>query len=1048
MRITRAAIEKNRVTFVILAVLIFAGVRSYTGMPRAQDPGFIIRTALVITQFPGASPARVEQLVTDKLEKAIQEIPELDSLVSQSKPGVSIITVNVQERYTAMRPIWDNLRRKVERVEQDLPAGVRPPTVDDEFSDVFGTLVTLVGDGYSMAELETVGKEIRDELLLIDDVGKVELFGVQDERIFVEYTNARLAELGISPQQLRGILSARNIIDSGGAVRSPAEEIVLEPTGDFESIEELRRALIPMPSGELLPLVDIAKVERDYVDPPTSAVHASGTPGLLVAVSMREGGNVVDLGIDIRTTVDRLRGLYPHGIEMKIVQDEGMIVDAKVQSFVSNLVQAVAIVLAVMLLSLGLRTGLVVATLIPMAIITAFIFMPLWGVGIDQMSLAALIIALGLLVDNAIVMSESIMVQMAEGKPRIEAAVSSARELALPLLISSLTTSAAFLPIYLAQSAVGEYTGSLFKVVTITLLSSWALALTMIPLLCFLFLRVAKRQEGAAFDSRTYRTYRRMLLLILSRPAITVVAVVLLFVGSLQLFRFVPVIFFPDDDRPTLTAQLKLPFGSPLAATQEIVASFERFIADELVVGKAVALPPEGGLMASIGRLLGKEEPPNGVVDYTTFLGNGGPRFYLGHSPEQSSPAYALMLINTTTRRGTDWAVERLQRFGAEIPGLETTIEPLAAGPPGGKPIEVRISGRDYERVFDLVDRFKGYLRSIDGPVDVTDNWGARSKKLLVKVDDDRAQRAGVTNEDVALSLKTMLSGTDVTDFREGDKIIPVTLRSNQAGSAALERFGSVNVFAQATGTSVPIEQVAEAEMRWQPANIQRRDRLQSVAVQAELLPGYSVARVTPAIQAWLEEESASWPLGYGWEIGGEDEASREANESIVVQLPIAGLLVLLLLVGQFNSFRRPAIILLTIPLGLIGVVIGLIALRATFGFMTMLGVISLAGIVINNAIVLLDRIRVEIEDNGRTPQEAVIESAQRRLRPILLTTFTTLGGMIPLYLGGGPLFESMAAAIMVGLVFATLLTLGVVPVLYALFFRLSFRDFRYERSG
>ncbi len=1048
MRVTRAAIERNRVTFAVLAVVLFAGIQSYNGMPRAQDPGFVIRTALVVTEFPGASPARVEQLVTDKLEKAIQEMPELDFLESQSKPGISIISVNVQERYKVMRPIWDSLRRKVDRAEQDLPAGARPPRVDDEFSDVFGTLVTLAGDGYSMAELEVVGKEIRDELLLIDDVAKVDLYGVQDERIFVEYTNARLTELGLSPQQLRGILSARNIIDSGGQVRSPAEEIVLEPTGDFESVEDLRRALIPLPSGDLLPLADIARVERDYVDPPTSAVRVNGQASLLLAASMREGGNVVDLGVDIRTTIDRLQGLYPHGIDLSIVQDEGRIVDAKVASFVSNLVQAVAIVLAVMLLSLGLRTGLVVATLIPMAIVLAFIFMPLWGVGIDQMSLAALIIALGLLVDNAIVMSESIMVQMGEGKSRIDAAVSSAGELALPLLISSLTTSAAFLPIYLAKSAVGEYTGSLFKVVTITLLSSWVLALTMIPLLCSLFLRVAKQEEGVGFDSRLYRGYRRLLLLCLARPALTVVAVIAIFVGSLQLFQFVPVIFFPDDDRPTLTAQLKLPFGTPLSATETVVDRFEQFIADELMVGKAEPLPPAAGLMATISRLFGNEEPPNGVVDYTTFLGNGGPRFYLGHSPEQSSPAYALMLINTTTRQSTDWAVEKLQRFGAEIPGLETTIDPLSAGPPGGKPIEVRISGRDYERVFDLVDRFKTYLRSIDGPVDVTDNWGARSKKLMVKVDDDRAQRAGVTNEDVALSLKTMLSGTDVTDFREGDKIIPVTLRSDQAGGVALERFGSVNVFSQATGSSVPIEQVAQAEVQWQPANIQRRDRLQTVAVRAELLPGYSAARVVPEVAAWLEEESASWPLGYSFEIGGEDEASREANESIGVQLPVAGLLIVLLLVAQFNSLRRPAIILLTIPLGLIGVVIGLIVLRASFGFMTMLGVISLAGIVINNAIVLLDRVRVEIEENGRTPQQAIIESAQRRLRPILLTTVTTLGGMIPLYLGGGPLFESMAAAIMVGLVFATLLTLGVVPVLYALLFRVSFADYRYGRSA
>ncbi|MEL7060927.1 MAG: efflux RND transporter permease subunit [Acidobacteriota bacterium] len=1048
MNLTRAAINNNRITFTLLVVLVFAGLSSYRGMPQAQDPGFTIRAALVMTEFPGASPARVEQLVTDKLEKVIQEIPELDTIVSQSKPGISIITVNFQERYTDMRPIFDNLRRKVERAANDLPQGAATPRVDDEFGDVFSTLVTLVGDGYSYAELEDVSKQVRDELLLIDDVAKVDVYGVQDERIFVEYTNARLAELGLSPQQLRGILSARNIIDSGGDLRTASEQIVLEPSGDFSSVEDLRRALIPMPQGDLLPLRDIASVTRDYIDPPRSKVRVDGEAGILLGISMREGGNVVELGDEIRITIDRLTGRLPHGIDLSILQDGGEIVDVKVQSFVSNLLQSVGIVMLVMLLSLGLRTGLVVATLIPMAIIMAFIFMPMWDVGIDQMSLAALIIALGLLVDNAIVMSESILVRMREGQPPLEAAVGSANELSTSLLISSLTTAAAFLPIYLAESAVGEYTGALFKVVTITLLSSWVLAMTMIPLLCYMFLKVKKQEGGSAYDSKFYRIYRKLLLQLLRRPLISLACVFLVFYGSLMLFRFVPVIFFPDDDRPTLTAQIKLPYGTPLAATEEVIEQIETYIATDLLVGQAEPLPPSGGVLAWLGRLLGlSDEQPNGVTDYTTFLGNGGPRFYLGHDPEQSSPAYALMMINTTTRRSTDWVVDKLRAKAAEIPSVQATIEPLATGPPGGKPIAVRISGREYEEVFDLVDQFKAYLASIEGPIDINDNWGARSKKFLVNVDDDRAQRAGVTNEDVALSLKSLLSGYDATTYREGDKVIPVLLRSNQARGTRIDRFGSINVFSQSTGQSVPIEQVADAEVAWQPANIQRRDRLQTVTVDAELLPGYASNVLLPDIEAWLDEQSVGWPLGYSYEIGGEDEASREANESIGVKLPISGLLIVLLLVAQFNSFRRPAIILLTIPLGLIGVVIGLIVLRGTFGFMTLLGIISLAGIVINNAIVLIDRIGVEIE-NGHSPERAVIESAQRRLRPILLTTFTTLGGMIPLYLGGGPLFESMAAAIMFGLIFATLLTLGVVPILYTLFFRLQYRQFRYEDAA
>lgn len=1025
MSLTRLAIERNRVTLVLLLVIVAAGLDAYRRMPQAEDPGFIIRTAMVLTYFPGASPERVEQLVTDKLEKAIQEMPELDTIKSQSKSGVSIITVDIDERYQDMRPIWDSLRRKIEGATPDLPNGIRGPFVNDEFGDVFGTVINLVGDGYTYAELEQVADETRDELLLIDDVAKVDLYGVQDERIFVEYSNARLAELGLSPRQLQQILESRNIINPGGDIRTEYEQIVLEPSGNYESVEDLGGTLVHLPgTGELVHLRDIAHIYRAYVDPPRAKVRTTEGSGLVLAVAMREGGNVVALGDELRQTIARLETLYPIGIEFDFVIEQAQAVRRKVDDFVSNLVQAVIIVLGVMLFSLGPRTGLVVATLIPMAIIMAFYFMPLVGVGIDQMSLAALIIALGLLVDNAIVVSESIMVQMAGGKSAKEAAIDSAAELKTPLLVSSLTTAAAFLPIFLAESTVGEYTGALFKVVTITLLCSWILSLTMIPLFCVLFLKIEK-QQASSFDSRFYRLYRAFLLMLLRHPLASLIAVVGIFVASLQLFRFVPVIFFPDNDRPTLTAELRLPIGTPLARTEEMVIAIERYLNNTL---RVTAEEAEAG--------------QHGLVNWTAFIGEGAPRFYLSYGPEPASPEYAIFLLNATDRAFVDEAVARLREHCQLYPGLRATIEPLASGPPAGSPIEVRISGRESDEVFRLVGRVTDHLRQMIGPREITDDWGARSKKLLIKIDEDRAQRAGISNQDVALSLQTVFSGITSTEFREGDKVIPVTLRSSQAGDFDLRRIGSINVFSQTSGRSVPATQVADVEVVWQGANIRRRDRLKTVAVQADLEPGFTAKQVTQELLPWLEEESRDWPLGYSWEIGGEDEASNDANASIVEKLPIAGLLIVLLLVGQFNSLRRPLIILLTIPLGLIGVVIGLLVLRSYFGFMTFLGVVSLAGIVINNAIVLLDRIQIEQEQNGLTAQQAIVESAQRRLRPIVLTTFTTLGGMIPLYLDGGPMFESMAIAIMFGLVFATLLTLGVVPVLYALFFRVGFKGF------
>jgi len=1031
VNITRLAIEKNRVTIVLMLVLIIAGLAAYAGMPQSEDPGFTIRIAMILTYFPGASPERVEQLVTDKLEKAIQEIPELDFLQSESKPGVSVIFVNIQQRYKEMRPIWDNLRRKVERVAPSLPEGIIGPIVNDEFGDVFGTIVNLTGDGFSYAELKDVADEVRDELLLIPDVAKVEIYGDQEERIFVEYNNARLADLGLSPLQLQAILAARNIINPGGDVQTEYEVIVLEPTGSFESVEDLRRTLIRVPgSDELIHLEDVATIRRSYVDPPETKMRATGEPGLALAISMREGGNILTLGEQVEQTIDRVRASYPIGIEFDFSASQATAVKRKVDDFVGNLIQAILLVLVVMLISLGIRTGLVVATLIPMAIVSTFFLMSVFDVGINQMSLAALIIALGLLVDNAIVMSESIMVQIGEGKPAVEAAVDSAAELRIPLLTSSLTTIAAFLPIYLAKSTTGEYVAPLFQVVTITLLCSWVLSLTMIPMHCVMFLKV-KKVEDDGFNSRLYRTYRRFLLLALRRRWLSVAAVIVIFVGVMQLAGFVPVIFFPPNERPALLVELFLPTGTPLARTEELVQEVEAFMTENLLLS---AEEIEAG-----------EE---GIVNWAGYIGEGAPRFILSYGPEQASPEYAILLVNTTSRQFVDETVTRLREFCSAFPGLKARIDPLPLGPPAKNPVEVRVSGRDPDRVFEYVDRVRQQLRKISGTRGIADDWGARSKKLLIRINEARAQRAGVTNSDVAISLQTIFTGFDTTEYREGDKVIPVTLRSeqaNQVGAMAREsvaQLGSVNVFSQATGRSVPAAQVVDAELVWQPAKILRRNRLKTVTVESDLEPGYTANEINKSVVPWLEEESRGWPLGYSWELGGEEEEAAKANASIMEQLPVAGLVIVLLLVGQFNSIRRPLIILITIPLGLIGVVIGLLVMRSYFGFMTFLGVISLSGIVINNAIVLLDRIKNEIEVNHLSPQRAVVESAQRRLRPILLTTVTTVGGLIPLYLGGGPMYQPMAVAIMFGLIFATGLTLGVVPVLYSIFFKVKFNDF------
>ncbi len=997
MDITRAAIDKTRVTAVALLIVVFGGIMAYRTLPRDEDPGFIIRTARVTTEFPGASPERVEMLVTDKLEKVIQEMPEIDFINSESKTGLSVINVNIVPSVFDIQPVWDKLRRKVDRAEDELPEGARKPRVDDEFGDVFGVLLTITGDGYGYGELRDVAQDVRSELLRIPDVAKVNIHGLQDEHIFVEYDNARLRELGLSPSQLKQILESQNIIASGGNVNTGDERISLEPTGNLESVEDLRRSVLQLPGrSDLVYLEDIARVERGTVDPPSMIVRSSGVRALALAVSMKDGGNIIALGDDVRAVVDRLDTVYPIGLDFEIVSFQPEVVAKKIDDFVGNLIQAIAIVAGVMLLTLGLRTGLVVSSLIPTTMLATLLVMSAFGIGLDQMSLAALIIALGMLVDNAIVMSESIMVQMEAGRPPKEAAIASAGELRVPLLTSSLTTAAAFLPIYLAEEEVGEYTAPIFLVVTIALLASWLLALTMITLLCVNVLKVKKKAEAASFDSPAYKVYRGLLQTMLKRPALALVATAGVFVTAMWGMGYVPNIFFPPSDRPLLEAEFEMPYGTPIERMADVVGEIETFLDEELVAG---------------------DERPDGVTSWSSFIGGPAPRYVLVFSPGSPLPSYSMMLINCTSRAQVDEVMAPIRDFCAErFPDLKVTLRAPLLGVPVENPVEVRVSGPDVETLYGIVDGIKAKLGEVPGTRNIDDDWGNRTKKLVVDVDQERARRAGVSSEDVAVSLKALLSGFEVTEYREQDELIPVTMRSVSDDRQDLGNIEALTVFSQVTGRSVPLKQVADTRVVWEPNNVYRRDRVRTMTGQCQVGDGLTAAEVNAVLAPWLAEQERDWPFGYYWEFGGEKESSGDSNASIVVKLPIAGFIIIMLLVAQFNSIRRPLIILMTIPLAIIGVVIGLLVLDSYFGFMTLLGVVSLAGIVINNAIVLLDRIRIEIEENGLEPADAIIESAQKRLRPILLTTATTIGGMIPLYLGGGPMWEPMAVAIMFGL--------------------------------
>ncbi len=1022
MNITEIALGRNRITLAVLMILFLGGYFAFLSAPRNMDPGFIIRAATVTAYFPGASPERMERLVTDKLEKAIREMPELDYVSSQSFTGAAVITAHIKESYKDMQPIWDKLRRKVERARRKLPDGVLDVVVNDEYGDVFGIVLGLTGDGYNFAELKDIADEVRDELLLIGDVAKVDIYGDQAQRVFVEYNNARLAELGLSPQQLAGILQAQNILISGGSIVVGSERIALEPTGNFENLTQLGNTLIAIPNTtRVVRLSDVAKISRGYVDPPGGISRVNGQQGLLLGVSMREGGNYITLGKQIKTALHQLQGSYPYGIEFSTVSFLPDDIIGTVDSFTSSLFQAVGIVLAVMLVFLGLRTGLIVGSLIPGAILISLLVMKFFDIGLDQMSLSSLIIALGLLVDNAIVVTESTMVRMERGMKALPAATSAARELMVPLLTSSLTTAFAFLPIFLAKSAVGEYCAPLFKVVTITLLSSWVLSMTMIPMLCALFLHIKPQASQTAPGSGRFDAkYKAILQWLLHHRPLALVGALSFFAAGIVMMSYVPSIFFPGSDVSYFQVDYELPVGTDVAETSRTMARIEHYMQDEL-------MPRDG--------------QPFGITSWQTHINFGGPRFTLNYNPPAAEPNKAVMVINVNDKAGIPETMSKLDYYlKSHHPNLSASVKEMSAGPGGSYPVVVRISGRDSDTLFSLVERVKEKFRSMDGVNIVNDDWGARTKKMRVRIDPARTRRAGVSHKDIARSLQTGLDGLELTQYREDDESIPVLLRSAAADRQDIGKLHNINIYTQAAGRSIPLAQVADFDMQWQPSVIIRRDGLRTVSVRVRPQQGVLASEINRDFVPWMAAEAANWPRGYRYEFGGDIEGSGKANTSIGEQMPIAALLVVLLLIAQFNSFRRAGIIISTIPLIIFGVAFGLLLARSSFGFMTMLGLISLAGIIINNAIVLIDQIDKQINCEGDSPQAAIVNACLERFRPIMLTTATTVLGLMPLWIGRSPMFESMAIAMIFGLLFGTLLTLGVVPVLYSLFFRVSYR--------
>ncbi|MFT6808357.1 MAG: multidrug efflux pump subunit AcrB [Saprospiraceae bacterium] len=1033
MNITEFSIKRSRITYSIIILIVLGGLVMYSNLAQDSMPPFTIRVATVVSTFTGAGPQRVEQLVTDKIEKKIQEIPEVKEINSQSRSGLSVVTVTLKDQVKPekLQNIWDLVRRKVQTIERDLPEGVKWNLNDDGIGDIYGIMLGLVSDGFSDEELKDYSDDIKDRLIKLDEVAKVEVLGTQEEQVFIEYDNAQLSKYGLSASILQNTIGATNILFSGGEINQESEHIVLEPSGNFNEIEDLRSTIIPTGNtGEVVYLRDITTITKGYKSPRESMVRVDGMPALAISINQKEGSNIVELGSIIDMEIEAIRSELPVGLELKRLSSMDGFVGTEVDNFVSNLMQSILIVCGVMLIFLGLRTGVVIASLIPLVTLVTLGLMGVIDMGLNQVTLAGLIMALGMMVDNAVVVAESIMVKLEGGQSRMDAAVNSSKELFIPLLISTLTTSAAFLSFYLAESTMGDIVGPLFVVISMALITSWLLSLSVVSMLSYQFIKVGERSYSGFFGTiekpfdllsqqfdkiitwmRGY--YEKIINWALGHRWMVIVGILVMFVGSLNLFGYIPFIFFPDSERNLITVDVNLPQGSRIEFTSGVVAGIESFIQSDLQIGN---------------------QRETGVIDWSSYIGEGPASYDLGYSADEPNTNYAHLLVNTTSGAINGAMIARIDSFAFNsYPDADVKVSRLAGGG-GGTPIEILVSGEDPDELYRIAADVKTKLKGIPGTANVKDNWGPKIKKIIIDIDQDKAQRAGLTNQDIAISLQAGLGGRKTGDFREGEDNMPIILRNIEGEDLSVDNLESLNIFAQGSGANVPLMQVAQIRPEWQLPMIRRKDLFRTIKISSELEEGGNASSIMAVFTPLLEASAEEWPSNYNYELAGDDKNTADSMGSVIAWLPLCGFIIVMLLIVQFNSFRKTTMVLMTIPLGLIGVILGLLFLRSYFGFFAFLGIISLAGIVINNAIVLLDRIDIEIA-SGKNGVKAIIDAGKQRFRPIMLTTFTTILGLLPLYLGGGIMWEPLAVSIMIGLLFGTIITLVLIPVLFSLMF-------------
>ncbi len=1020
MRLAEYSIKNSVTSWMFALILLIGGVVSYNDLGRLEDPEFTLKMAMITTTYPGASPTQVEEEVSYQIENALQQLPYVDFVRSISSAGFSQIIVEMKPIYRKedLRQIWDELRRKVNDLSGMLPPGVNPPSVIDDFGDVYGVLLAVSGEGYSYEELKDYSDYLRRELVLVEGVGKVSVTGEQQEQVVVEITRNKLASLGIPTSRIYQLLQTQNQVSNSGKVKIGSEYIRLHPTGEFHSVKELEGLIISNPgASELIYLGDVATIKRAYAEVPNHVTTYNNKQALLIGISFSSGVNVVEIGKTLDKRMAELESFRPIGLEVVNVYNQPAEVDKSMKSFMLSLAEAVAIVIAVLLIFMGVKTGVLIGVVLLLTVLGTFIFMSMFSIDLQRISLGALIIALGMLVDNAIVVTEGILIGMKKGKTKLQAALSITSQTNMPLLGATIIAIAAFAPIGLSSHATGEFAGSLFWVLLISLLLSWVTAITLTPFFAHVMFKETSLEEQAnqsesndPYQGAIFTGYKALLNVCMKHRAITLFMMVVMFVAAVIGFGQVKQSFFPKSNTPMFYLDYWRYQGSDIRETQKDLKAIQAYLLEQ-----------------------------SQVKQITSTIGRGAPRFMLTYAPEKSYPAFGQLIIRVEDRDALNPVMENIREYvSTHYPNAQFKIKAMEIGPSTDAKIETRFSGPDPDVLRNLAQQAADVLKADGKAFNIRHDWRERTKVIRPQYNEAMGRRVGVSKHDIDSVLLTNFTGQQVGLYREGTKLLPIIARAPKEERLNIDTLPELQVYSAASNKHVPIDQVIYGfETEWEDSLIVRRDRKRTITIMADhdVLGDETAASLFNRVKAPIE--AIKLPQGYSMEWGGEYESSSKAQAALFGGLPLGYLVMFVITVLLFNSVKAPLVIWATVPLALIGVSSGMLIMGAPFSFMALLGLLSLSGMLIKNGIVLVDQINLELAE-GKEPYHAVFHSAVSRVRPVAMAAITTILGMIPLLFD--VFFESMAVTIMFGLGFATVLTLIVVPVLFTVVFKIEYQ--------